>query len=66
MYLNSNLLLLEQLACIIRMDIIMPDGISKIVCVRVRALACMRACVCVCVHAFLMYIPLTCDITTCT
>ena len=47
MYLNSNLLLVEQLACI-RMDIIMPDGISKSVCV----------CVSVCV-----YIPLTYDIT---
>ena len=42
----------------------MPDRISKIV--RVRALAYMCMHVCVCVHACLMYIPLTCDITTCT
>ena len=41
MYLNSNLLLVEQLGW----NVIMPDGISKIVCV--------CACVCVCMRALL-------------
>ena len=39
MYLNSNLLQVEQLGW----NVIMPDGISKIVCV------CLFVCVCACV-----------------
>ena len=45
MYLNSNLLLVEQLGW----NVIMPDGISKIVCVCVCMCVWVRACVCVCV-----------------